>query len=166
MIIQTGKRRGDRKNEEQKKDCADKRQKKQYTETTHLPLLRQTFGAAPRRICLWGQYHISRKLFVCSGYPECGTYVGVHEGSRKPKGTLADSELRNKRIRAHRAMDTLVRAGCMSRDGVYVWLSSRLNLPYEETHIGYFSDYLCEQTILECEQVLDNWKANHEKRAA
>ena len=49
---------------------------------------------------------------------------------------------------------------------VYVWLSSRLNLPYEETHIGYFSDYLCEQTILECEQVLDNWKANHEKRAA
>lgn len=105
-------------------------------------------------------------MYVCSGYPECGAYVGVHEGSRKPKGTLADSELRNKRIRAHRAMDTLVRAGCMSRDGVYVWLSSRLNLPYEETHIGYFSDYFCEQAIRECEQVLDNWRAKRGKKAA
>lgn len=105
-------------------------------------------------------------LYVCSGYPECGAYVGVYEGSRKPKGTLADSELRNKRIRAHRAMDTLVRAGCMSRDGVYVWLSSRLNLPYEETHIGYFSDYFCEQAIRECEQVLDNWRAKRGKKAA
>ncbi|MBE7723986.1 MAG: hypothetical protein E7244_05935 [Enterocloster citroniae] len=117
---------------------------------------------------VYGDHTISAGslLYVCSAYPECRAYVGVHEGSRRPKGTLADSELRNKRIRAHRAMDALVRAGCMNRDGVYIWLSSRLNLPYEETHIGYFSDYLCEQTIWECEQVLNNWKANRGKNAA
>ena len=32
-----------------------------------------------------------------------------------------------------------------------------------ETHIGCFSDYMCEQTIMECERVLENWKG---KRAA
>lgn len=117
---------------------------------------------------VYGDYTISAGslLYVCSGYPECRAYVGVHEGSRRPKGTLADSELRNKRIRAHRAMDVLVKAGCMNKDGVYIWLSSRLNMPYEETHIGYFSDYLCEQTIRECEHVLNNWRANRGKNAA
>lgn len=92
--------------------------------------------------------------------------MGVHEGTKKPKGMLADSELRNKRIRAHRAIDRIVKAGCMSRDGVYVWLSGRLNLPYEETHIGYFSDYLCEETIRECEKVMENWNGNRRGRAA
>lgn len=105
-------------------------------------------------------------LYVCSGYPACNAYVGVHEGTKKPKGTLADSELRNKRIRAHRALNRIVQAGCMSKDGVYFWLSGRLNLPYEETHIGYFSDYLCEQTIKECEQVWLNWKERQIRRAA
>lgn len=105
-------------------------------------------------------------LYVCSGYPVCKAYVGVHEGTKRPKGTLADSELRNKRIRAHHAIDRIVKEGCMSKDGVYSWLSSRFNIPYEETHIGYFSDYLCEQVILECEQVLTKWRANRSKKAA
>lgn len=97
-------------------------------------------------------------LYVCSGYPECNAYVGVHEGTKKPKGTLADSELRNKRIRAHRALEQIVRAGYMGRGDVYQALSLRLNLPALETHIAYFSDYLCEQTIQECEDMLANWE--------
>ena len=56
--------------------------------------------------------------------------------------------------------------GSMSRGGVYVWLSGRLNLPYEEPHIGYFSDYLCEETIRECEKVMENWNGNRRGRAA
>ena len=99
-------------------------------------------------------------LYVCSGYPSCNAYVGVHEGTKKPKGTLADSELRSKRIRAHRAMNSLIDSGCMCKNGVYAWLSCSLNLPPEETHIGYFSDYQSEQTILECERVLKYWKGN------
>ena len=144
-----------------------KKKKKQMRETLYCPYCKRP-GVLRPAAYVYGDNNLDpeKYLYVCSGYPECGAYVGVHEGSRKPKGTLADSELRNKRIRAHRAMDTLVRAGCMSRDGVYVWLSSRLNLPYEETHIGYFSDYFCEQAIRECEQVLDNWRAKRGKKAA
>lgn len=102
-------------------------------------------------------------LYVCSGYPACNAYVGVHEGTKKPKGTLADSELRNMRICAHRAMNSLIDNGCMCKNGVYAWLSCSLNLPLKETHIGYFLDYMCEQTIMECKRVLENWKG---KRAA
>lgn len=106
------------------------------------------------------------KLYVCSGYPACQAYVGVHEGTLKPKGTLADGELRNKRIQAHRVMERIVRSGCMSRNDVYWWLSSRLNLPFKETHIGYFSDYYCEQTIAECEHILKNWEGKRGRAAA
>lgn len=102
-------------------------------------------------------------LYVCSGYPDCNSYVGVHRGTKKPMGSLADKELRNKRIRAHRAMNRLIESGYMCKNGVYAWLSCSLNLPPKETHIGCFSDYMCEQTIMECERVLENWKG---KRAA
>ena len=37
-------------------------------------------------------------LYVCSGYPECNAYVGVHAGTMQPKGTLANGDLRHKRI--------------------------------------------------------------------
>lgn len=50
-------------------------------------------------------------LYVCVGYPSCNAYVGVHEGTKKPKGVLANSELRNKRIRAHRALKAIVESG-------------------------------------------------------
>ena len=105
-------------------------------------------------------------LYVCSAYPDCNAYVGVHQGTNRAKGSLADSELRNKRIRAHRALDLVVRSGCMNKDDVYYWLSARLNLPFEETHIGYFSDYYCEETIRECEKILEKWKNRPVKQAA
>lgn len=44
-------------------------------------------------------------LYVCPRYPKCNPYVGVHTGTMQPKGTLADGDLRNKRIQAHRIFD-------------------------------------------------------------
>ena len=32
--------------------------------------------------------------YVCKNYPECDTYVGTHKGTIKPRGTLANKELR------------------------------------------------------------------------
>ena len=36
-------------------------------------------------------------LYVCSGYPDCDAYVGVHAGTVIPKGSLANGDLRHKR---------------------------------------------------------------------
>lgn len=46
-------------------------------------------------------------LYVCSGYPECDSYVGVHAGTFKPKGSLANGDLRHKRIETHKLFDAI-----------------------------------------------------------
>lgn len=46
-------------------------------------------------------------LYVCAGYPECDAYVGVHAGTMRPKGTLANGDLRHKRIETHRLFDAI-----------------------------------------------------------
>ena len=43
-------------------------------------------------------------LYVCSGYPQCDSYVGVHTGTKTPRGSLADRNLRRKRTQAHRCL--------------------------------------------------------------
>lgn len=93
------------------------------------------------------------KLYVCSGYPVCDAYVGVHKGSKRPYGTLANSALRNKRIRTHRELNKLVQAGVMNKSEVYQWLAIQLNLPYSETHIGYFTEEMCDQAMERCRRV-------------
>lgn len=92
-------------------------------------------------------------LYVCTGYPDaCDAYVGAHKKSMQPMGTLANSELRHKRIEAHRALKQIWLEGYMTKHGTYIWLQNRLNLREKDTHIGKFSDYLCMETIRECSQ--------------
>ena len=50
---------------------------------------------------LYGDRSREEYVYVCTNYPRCDSCVGVHTGTKKPKGTLANSELRNKRIRTH-----------------------------------------------------------------
>ena len=73
--------------------------------------------------------------------------MGVIRGTRKPKGTLADGDLRHKRILAHRLLNQITDQGIMGREAVYQWLAVRLGLSYEDTHIGYFSSDLCDKAI-------------------
>lgn len=100
-------------------------------------------------------------LYVCSGYPSCDSYIGAHKKSMRPMGTMADSDLRNKRIEAHRALDAIWKNGYMTKHSTYIWLQNRLNLREKDTHIGKFSYYLCEQTIREC---TDYIKSREEKK--
>lgn len=96
-----------------------------------------------------------RYLYVCTGYPECDAYIGVHRGSLRPMGMLADADLRHKRIEAHRALNALWEEGYLTKRGAYIWLQNRLGLSEKETHIGMFSYYRCEETIRECTSLLE-----------
>lgn len=93
--------------------------------------------------------------------PSCDSYIGAHKKSMRPMGTMADSNLRNKRIEAHRALDAIWKNGYMTKHSTYIWLQNRLNLREKDTHIGKFSYYLCEQTIREC---TDYIKSREEKK--
>ena len=101
-------------------------------------------------------------LYVCAGYPECDAYVGVHAGTMRPKGTLANGDLRHKRIETHRLFDAIWKYGILSRKEAYRWMQDIFCLPSSQAHIGQFSDYRCDRLKDECRKVLQN---NHVKIA-
>ena len=104
-------------------------------------------------------YHEKSKggrLYVCSHYPACDSYVGVHPGTAIPKGTLADRSLRLKRIRAHRVFDQIWKTGILSKPEAYRWMADKFCLDKNHAHIGSFSDYLCDRLMAESSKVLQN----------
>lgn len=101
-------------------------------------------------------------LYVCSGYPQCDSYVGVHTGTKTPRGSLADRNLRRKRTQAHRLFDAIWKNGILSRKDAYRWMQDTFCLSSEQAHIGQFSDYRCDCLMTECRKVLKN---NHIKTA-
>jgi len=103
---------------------------------------------------VYGHNSWTNKLYVCSRYPECDSYVGIHEDTGLPKGTLANSELRNKRIVAHRAFDAIWKNKIMNRNAAYHWMKDKFGLTVKQAHIGNFSDYMCSRLIEECNKVL------------
>jgi len=105
---------------------------------------------------VYGENSRIKKVYVCSRYPECDSYVSAHEGTSLPMGTLANSELRNKRIKAHRAFDAIWKNKIMNRDSAYRWLRDKFGLALEQAHIGKLSDYMCSRLITECNKVLSN----------
>lgn len=105
---------------------------------------------------VYGDRAIKEFLYVCSNYPKCDSYVGVHTKSKKPLGSLADAELRNKRIRTHKLFDQIWKNDIMTRKEAYRWLEYFMGLPKNEGHIANFSDYRCELLMDKCKQVLKN----------
>ena len=61
----------------------------------------------------------NRHLCVCSRYPECDAYVSVDERTLEPLGTLANGDLRHKRIEAHRLFDEIWRRRIMTWANAY-----------------------------------------------
>lgn len=88
--------------------------------------------------------------YVCARYTACDAYVAAHKDTRMPMGTLADKNLRCKRIEAHKAFNRLWESGLMSKKQAYRWLQASLALPEQEAHIGRFSTFRCEQVIQMC----------------
>ena len=95
-------------------------------------------------------------IYVCSKYPECDSYVGAHKRSRKPKGTLADKNLRNKRIEAHKIFNKLWTTGLMEKWQAYKWMQGKLGLHRYDAHIAKLSPYMCDLLIKYCCEVLQN----------
>lgn len=93
-------------------------------------------------------------IYLCR---PCRAWVGVHKGTDKPLGRLANKNLRVMKIQAHGAFDNLWRHSRfsnrrkkMTRTKAYAWLSDRLGIPPKYTHIGMFSEKTCQQVIDAC----------------
>lgn len=64
---------------------------------------------------IYKTHTLEEYLYACSDYPACDAYVGVHRGTLLPKGSLANKELRRKRIVAHRYFDSIWKHGILNR---------------------------------------------------
>lgn len=98
------------------------------------------------------------RLYICDRYPMCDAYVGVHEKTGLPLGTLANRRLRQRRRHAHRLFDTLWTSGLMRKRQAYEWMRAKFGLREDQAHIGHFSEYMCEALIAECGKFLQNNK--------
>lgn len=81
-------------------------------------------------------YH--KNFWLCD---QCGAYCGCHPGGsgRKALGYPCDARTRKARNAAHRAFDPLWRHGNMTRKQAYKWLSDKMGLTRDETHISMFN---------------------------
>ena len=86
-------------------------------------------------------------IYYC---PDCSAWVGVHRGTNKPLGRLANAELRDWKKQAHAAFDPLWQGGRMKREAAYAWLAQQLSIHVNQTHIGMFDAAQCRQVIQIC----------------
>ena len=93
-------------------------------------------------------------LYVCSRWPSCDTYVSAHKKSKKPMGTLANRELRHKRMLAHQSLNAVGKHYKMEKQDLYIWLQAKMAFTEEQTHIAMFSEYRCDQVIALCDQTM------------
>ncbi len=113
------------------------------------------------------EFKVSRfgPYYRCRRWPMCDYKVSAHRtGPKKdqPFGTPATSKLRDLRVRAHEAFDTIwnihedarVRGG--ARAEAYRWLARRLELTEETCHIGMFTEEQCLQVIEICGNTCPN----------
>lgn len=96
-------------------------------------------------------------LYVCSNWPECDAYVAAHKKDKRPMGTLANGNLRHKRILAHNALKEFQISRHMEKWAVYLWLQGKLGLREDQAHIGMFSEKMCDRVIFLCRKAKETY---------
>ena len=84
------------------------------------------------------------KSYMCYYCEPCDAYVGCHENTRRPLGTMANKELRQLRIKAHVVVDWFWKFGGMTRKQTYAMLSERFG---KEFHVGEADIEMCKKII-------------------
>lgn len=88
--------------------------------------------------------HRYGRSYMCYFCKACDSYVGCHNNTQTPLGTMANKELRQWRVKAHAHIDPLWRSGRMKRSAVYKLLKDKLGKPI---HIGSADIDLCKEIL-------------------
>ena len=84
------------------------------------------------------------KSYMCYYCKPCGTYVGCHNNTRNPLGTMADRETMNWRMKTHSLIDPLWKSGKISRGKVYKKLQDIIG---GDVHVGSSDIERCKKII-------------------
>lgn len=85
---------------------------------------------------------------MCYYCKPCLAYVGCHNNTREPLGTMANKELRAARMKCHALVDPLWRSGKHGRGYVYARLAKWFG---EDTHVG-------GSNLATCQQITENFE--------
>jgi hypothetical protein len=90
----------------------------------------------------------------------CQAWVGVHKGTDRALGRLANSELRELKKAAHSWFDPLWRKKVeqgfpkqKARGKAYKWLAQQMGIEPKDCHIGMFDENSCRLVIEICSKV-------------
>lgn len=112
-------------------------------------------------------------IYICK---PCDAYVGVHRGTDRALGRLADRELRSAKRRAHYYFDQIAKtslineiysdyiSGMSNRSKAYKWLAGRLGIEERLCHIGMMDVGQCEEVVEICRPYLVNRNEKKEKQ--
>lgn len=101
-------------------------------------------------------------IYICSNYTNCKSYVGCHPGTNVALGRLANNELRFWKKEAHKYFDQLwiskkinkiyrvFLPDTSNRKKAYIWLSQKLGISIDDTHIGMFDVDTCKKVVEIC----------------
>lgn len=100
-------------------------------------------------------------LYVCPTQ-SCDAYVGVHDGTSKPKGSLANAALRKLRSDVHAVFDPLWRGHSeYDRAEVYEAAANVLGIP--EFHIGEMRDEGAKAFLAQKDELIEQIKLQIER---
>lgn len=84
-------------------------------------------------------------IYLCNNYPKCDAYVGVHRGTTRPLGRLANKELRELKMKVHSLFDKLWMNRGMKRSEAYALLAGLMGLKKRKCHIALFDNDMCKK---------------------
>jgi hypothetical protein len=79
--------------------------------------------------------------YMCYLCKDCNAYVGCHQNTERPLGTMANKELRELRIKCHSNFDKLWKSKYLKRWEAYKYLSELMEMA--DAHIGNFTKEEC-----------------------
>lgn len=84
------------------------------------------------------------KSYMCYYCKTCDAYVGCHENTKRPLGTMANKELRQWRMKVHDHIDPLWKSGKVKRGDLYKKISQFLGYEY---HTGESDVETCKKIL-------------------
>lgn len=98
------------------------------------------------------------RSFMCYYCFDCDYYVGCHNNTREPLGTMADRETRQMRNECHKLFDRLWKENHFTRKQSYEWIQRKMGKTKNEAHIGMFSKKECIKLLKLIESKIHNYK--------
>ena len=104
-------------------------------------------------------------MYLCA---DCNAYVGVHKGTNRALGRLANKELRSAKMDAHHWFDKIAMTDlCKTlldgsskhgRSAAYAWLAGKMQMPKEICHIGMMDVEQCRRVVSICQEYLKQYE--------